>query len=293
MSLHRTTNYGTRPALRAVRRRVAGILVLAAIASRVKAGEIYKSVDANGHIVFSDHLESPSSQATVVNLRDSTNPLQSADAPSAGTQGGTLAGTNAPPPLPPEEQPPVPQPDELWMPGYWTWQNQDYVWVPGTWAIAPRVGYLWTPPWWGLVGRQYFFHAGHWGPTVGFYGGINYGYGYFGNGYSGGRWAGNHFAYNSSVTRVGAGIGNQYAEPAANAGPRSTASFRVGPSSVTTASTAVSRQAPPHASAATTTVAAAAQHPPGDTQRRVPPASARLIPPRPSATSSARPAATR
>ena len=39
-------------------------------------------------------------------------------------------------------------------------------------------------------------------PHVGFYGGVNYGYGYTGNGYWGGRWSGNNFQYNTAVTRV-------------------------------------------------------------------------------------------
>jgi hypothetical protein len=44
----------------------------------------------------------------------------------------------------------------------------------------PQVGYLWTPGWWGWGNGGYFFHEGFWGPTVGFYGGINYGFGYVG-----------------------------------------------------------------------------------------------------------------
>ncbi len=32
------------------------------------------------------------------------------------------------------------------------------------------------------------FHAGYWAEQVGFYGGIDYGYGYTGDGYQGGRW---------------------------------------------------------------------------------------------------------
>jgi hypothetical protein len=38
--------------------------------------------------------------------------------------------------------------------------------------------------------------------VVGFYGGINYGFGYFGRGFSGGRWEGGHFFYNSAVWHV-------------------------------------------------------------------------------------------
>jgi hypothetical protein len=37
---------------------------------------------------------------------------------------------------------------------------------------------------------------------VGFYGGIDYGFGYFGNGFWGGEWRGNTFYYNTAVMRV-------------------------------------------------------------------------------------------
>ena len=67
---------------------------------------------------------------------------------------------------------------------------------------SARVGLLWTPAWWGWNNGAYAFNQGYWGPTVGFYGGINYGYGYTGNGYWGGRWNGNRFQYNTAVTNV-------------------------------------------------------------------------------------------
>jgi hypothetical protein len=42
-------------------------------------------------------------------------------------------------------------------------------------------------------------HEGYWGPEVGFYGGVSYGYGYGGVGYEGGYWRGGAFFYNRSV----------------------------------------------------------------------------------------------
>ena len=57
-------------------------------------------------------------------------------------------------------------------------------------------------PWWGWGGNGFVFHDGYWGPQVGFYGGINYGFGYFGNGFEGGRWQGEHFYYNRAVVNV-------------------------------------------------------------------------------------------
>jgi hypothetical protein len=107
-----------------------------------------------------------------------------------------------PPALPVYEQPICPGDGYLWTPGYWGWADDDYYWVPGTWVEAPEVGYLWTPPYWGWEGGAYIFNAGYWGPHMGFYGGINYGFGYFGNGFEGGRWDGGHFFYNRSVTNI-------------------------------------------------------------------------------------------
>ena len=108
-----------------------------------------------------------------------------------------------PPPLPEYAQPPCPEEGYLWTPGYWAYTNGGYYWVPGTWVQPPRVGFLWTPGYWGFSAAGiYIFHGGYWGPHVGFYGGVNYGYGYHGDGFVGGRWEGNRFAYNTAVVNV-------------------------------------------------------------------------------------------
>src|SRR5271170_1601144 len=108
-----------------------------------------------------------------------------------------------PPALPIYEQPICPADGYLWTPGYWAYDDVDgYYWVPGTWVEPPEVGFLWTPGYWGWGGAAFIFHEGYWGPHVGFYGGINYGFGYGGSGYWGGRWEGGHFAYNTHVTNV-------------------------------------------------------------------------------------------
>jgi hypothetical protein len=110
----------------------------------------------------------------------------------------------APPELPVYEQPICPDEGYIWTPGYWAWDDEDgdYYWVPGTWVLAPEPGFLWTPGYWGWGGSAFIFHEGYWGPSVGFYGGINYGYGYFGHGYEGGRWDGGRFYYNRAVNNV-------------------------------------------------------------------------------------------
>jgi hypothetical protein len=107
-----------------------------------------------------------------------------------------------PPALPVYVQPAVPGPGYIWTPGYWAYGTDDYFWVPGTWVLAPTPGYLWTPGYWGFVGGVYGWHGGYWGPHIGFYGGVNYGFGYGGVGFEGGRWDHGAFAYNRSVTNI-------------------------------------------------------------------------------------------
>jgi hypothetical protein len=68
---------------------------------------------------------------------------------------------------------------------------------------------LWTPGYWGFVRGSYVFHPGYWGPRVGYYGGINYGFGYTGAGFVGGRWVGNSFVYNRAVSNVNTSVIHQ------------------------------------------------------------------------------------
>jgi hypothetical protein len=117
-----------------------------------------------------------------------------------------VAITIAPPELPVYEQPICPGDGYLWTPGYWAYGDDDYYWVPGTWVLAPEVGFLWTPGYWGWADGGYVFYDGYWGPQVGFYGGINYGFGYFGHGFEGGRWDNGHFFYNRAVLNVNVNV---------------------------------------------------------------------------------------
>jgi WXXGXW repeat (2 copies) len=131
-------------------------------------------------------------------------------APAASFAQVALSITVAPPVIPVYTQPPAPTEGLLWTPGYWGYGPAGYFWVPGVWVAPPRVGLLWTPGYWAFAGGFYRWHGGYWGPHVGYYGGINYGYGYGGVGYYGGRWEGNAFRYNTAVTSVGPGFHGVY-----------------------------------------------------------------------------------
>ena len=109
----------------------------------------------------------------------------------------------APPELPIYDQPEIPGPGYIWTPGFWAYGPEGYYWVPGTWVEPPAVGLLWTPGYWGWNDGIYVYHTGYWGPHIGFYGGINYGFGYVGSGYEGGYWRGGVFTYNRTVNNFG------------------------------------------------------------------------------------------
>ena len=143
---------------------------------------------------------------------DQQPPYNAGYAPNGGVSEGsydpsaysnvTEVADQPPPPLPVYEQPPAPEPDDLWTPGYWNYAQAGYYWVPGVWVAAPYRGALWTPGYWSAYRGRYGYHPGFWGLHVGFYGGIAYGFGYYGSGYRGGYWNGDHFNYNRAVTNV-------------------------------------------------------------------------------------------
>jgi hypothetical protein len=79
---------------------------------------------------------------------------------------------------------------------------------------------------------------------VGYYGGINYGFGYGGRGYAGGRWVGNVFAYNRAVNNVNVSVfPHVYDEPEVNHGGLGRVSYNGGPGGTNSVPTAQERLA--------------------------------------------------
>jgi hypothetical protein len=162
----------------------------------------------------------PVSATTSTATSPAPAPQQSAPPPSAPADSGNYdqasdqtndasygeppveSAPQPPPALPEYEQPPSPGDGYLWTPGYWNYASAGYYWVPGVWVQAPYQGALWTPGYWGWTGGHYGFFRGYWGQHIGFYGGVNYGFGYVGTGYQGGYWNGNNFYYNRAVNNV-------------------------------------------------------------------------------------------
>jgi hypothetical protein len=129
--------------------------------------------------------------------------LAAAVTPSTASAQIALSVNIAPPALPVYSHPICPGEGYIWTPGYWSYSDDGgYYWVPGTWVEAPEPGLLWTPGYWGWNNGAYLWNDGYWGSEVGFYGGVDYGFGYIGDGYAGGYWRNNQFFYNSRVNNI-------------------------------------------------------------------------------------------
>ncbi|MGE5327288.1 MAG: hypothetical protein ACM3NO_09640 [Deltaproteobacteria bacterium] len=146
-----------------------------------------------------------------------------------------IAVSFGPPALPIYYQPPCPAYGYLWTPGYWAWDpDYGYYWVPGTWVEPPFEGALWTPGYWDYDDGVYVWYGGYWGPVVGYYGGIDYGFGYTGYGYQGGYWRGDRLYYNRTVNNISTtNITNVYSRTVVNNRTEGRASFNGGPGGTT------------------------------------------------------------
>jgi len=143
----------------------------------------------------------PASQPAAASTAQATDASYQSTPEDSGEQ--PVASAPQPPPeLPEYSQPPCPGDGYIWTPGYWNYAATGYFWVPGVWTRSPYVGALWTPPYWGWNNGVYALFPGYWGRHIGFYGGIDYGFGYTGFGYHGGYWRGETFNYNRTVNNI-------------------------------------------------------------------------------------------
>ncbi len=123
--------------------------------------------------------------------------------PTAQAHAGVFISVGfAPPVLPVYVQPPLPAPGYIWTPGYWAYGDAGYYWVPAC-GCSPRARLALDARLLGLRRRRLWLARRLLGPHVGFYGGVNYGFGYGGVGFVGGEWRGGVFAYNSAVANFG------------------------------------------------------------------------------------------
>lgn len=76
--------------------------------------------------------------------------------------GNNYVVIQAPPAARPEAVPPQPSSQDVWVAGYWTWQNNDYAWMAGHWQVPPTRGAVWVNPSWNREGDAFRFYEGYW-----------------------------------------------------------------------------------------------------------------------------------
>lgn len=56
----------------------------------------------------------------------------------------------------------VPSPQHVWVPGYWTWRDDDWVWQSGYRESRPRPDALWVPGQWVATADGWLWKDGYW-----------------------------------------------------------------------------------------------------------------------------------
>jgi len=82
--------------------------------------------------------------------------------PGAPGPGAEVIVRQAPPPPRDDVRPPPPAPSQVWVPGYWTWGNNEWVWVFGRWQQPPERMATWVPGQWTQRGDEWVWRGGHW-----------------------------------------------------------------------------------------------------------------------------------
>jgi hypothetical protein len=67
-----------------------------------------------------------------------------------------------PPPARVEARGLPPAPDQVWIAGYWAYENGHHLWHDGHWEKPPRPNARYIEPRWDRKGNQYAFREGHW-----------------------------------------------------------------------------------------------------------------------------------
>jgi hypothetical protein len=68
----------------------------------------------------------------------------------------------APPPVRIERRPAPVSTAQIWIDGFWNWDNQHYVWVGGRYEIPPQRDVVWVAPRYDHDTQGYRFTPGRW-----------------------------------------------------------------------------------------------------------------------------------
>jgi hypothetical protein len=68
----------------------------------------------------------------------------------------------APPPVLVERRPPPVSTTQIWIDGYWNWDNHRYIWVGGRYEAPPQADVIWVAPRYDHDPQGYRYTPGAW-----------------------------------------------------------------------------------------------------------------------------------
>jgi hypothetical protein len=118
------------------------------------------TTEPESHVVSAPPPNAPTTSTTTTTTQQSS-PVVVHQADGSNSGRDTVIVTQAPPTPQPEAVVARPSPEHIWIPGYWTWQNNRYEWMAGHWELPPTPGAVWVAPRWETENVGYRFYEGY------------------------------------------------------------------------------------------------------------------------------------
>jgi hypothetical protein len=118
---------------------------------------------ANAAEVVTDEVKAVSTGDGITVVKDKDGNVRVIHEALADTATDAIIAPTAPPELRQETRPVKPDPDAVWVPGYWSYNTQtaNFEWVSGVWRRG-LPDYVWRPGEWVKIGDSYVWRNGYW-----------------------------------------------------------------------------------------------------------------------------------
>jgi WXXGXW repeat (2 copies) len=118
--------------------------------------------EPDSHVVSSPPPPAPNTVPATVTTQSTTTTSGGVTTTQTQTQPATVVVTQALPVAQAEVVLAQPGPDYSWVPGYWTWRDNQYQWMAGHWEIPPHANAVWVPPHTEAENGAFRFYEGYW-----------------------------------------------------------------------------------------------------------------------------------
>lgn len=131
------------------------------------------ATEPQSHVLSAPPPPAPTGKNTVVTTAAPVSTTTQTTQTTQTTADGTIVTTHTQPvstivvtQAPPAQQTELilaqPTAAHAWIPGYWTWRNNQYQWLAGRWEVPPHSNAKWIAPRWQTENGAYRFYEGYW-----------------------------------------------------------------------------------------------------------------------------------